>query len=142
MSILSDKLKAAVGKAEDAIAESKDEVANILKDAAGEGQVGSVGAENSVGLNDGATEEPVVGGEFDTTGVNDLVENVLKTTFAEAASYEPPVGSYEKGRIHRVVLGDGTVVKPNVFGVYENPEGEVLELLKYYAVKGLVSLVE
>ena len=136
MSTLSDKLKAAVGKAEDAIVISKNEVANILKDAAGEGQVGSV-----VG-DDGSAEEPVVSGEFDGVGVGSLLEDVLKTTFAEAASYEPPAGSYEKGRIHRVVLGDGTVVKPNVFGVYENPEGEVLEMLKYYALKGLVSLVE
>lgn len=56
--------------------------------------------------------------------------------------YEPKAGSYKNVRLHSVVLKDGKVVKPNEYGYYESPEGELKDLLAYYAKKGLAELVE
>jgi hypothetical protein len=70
-----------------------------------------------------------------------IQEAILKTAFAEASSYEAPVGAYRNVRLHQVVLPSGEVVKPNKYGYYENLAGEAQGLLDFYATKGLVEKV-
>lgn len=70
-----------------------------------------------------------------------IQETILKTAFAEAASYEAPEGAYRNIRLHQIVLPSGEVVKPNKYGYYEETNGEARSLLEYYASKGLVEVV-
>ena len=90
------------------------------------------------------TEEPPKVGDADDLGAwkeSTIQEAILKTAFAEAASYTAPEGSFKNNRLHQVVLKNGEVIKPNKYGYYEGAEGEALQLLEYYANTGLVSKV-
>lgn len=106
-------------------------------------------AEKGDELNSAETEDTNVrqgeeGFEDTPEEAGQTIQEVLSkapTAFALASSYEVPVGSFRNIRLHSVVLKDGTKVKPNVFGYYENPEGELKELLKYYESKGLAEEV-
>lgn len=124
MSALSDKLKKDNGE----VTPSLEVGLPTTEDA--NGGIGGTG-------NEGTTEEPVVTDEFPA----ELTEQIVKTALAEAASYEPSEGSFENIRLHSVITSNGTKVTPNAFGYYEKPEGEVKDILEYFATKGLVRVV-
>lgn len=70
-----------------------------------------------------------------------LTEDVVKTAFAEAASYSPNVGDYENLRCHSIILPTGERIKPNQYGFYTNLSAPAKELAEFYAKKGLLRLV-
>lgn len=88
-------------------------------------------------------EPPAVDDEADKGAWQEstIQEAILKTAFAEAASYDAPEGAFKNNRLHQVVLKNGTTVKPNKYGYYEDATGEALQLLEYYATTGLVTKV-
>lgn len=68
----------------------------------------------------------------------------ILTKLAELDAYEPAKGDYRKLRLQAVILGNGTKVLPNKYGVYEVASlgVEAKEALEYYASNGVVEKVE